>query len=116
MKYMSFRSGKRWMSFCFLLFTALLVLHLGIRTCASETVHSAPVKTASFPTQVYNFEKLLEAENDVLSFRVRGKLRGAHVAGNEEDDLPFFQKRSDPFCKVPVLQALRQYHDCFCAF
>lgn len=36
---------------------------------ASDTVSSAPVKTASFATQVYNFEKLLETENDVLSFR-----------------------------------------------
>ena len=69
MKYMCFRSGKRWMSVCFLLFTALLALRVGGRTGASESVHSAPVKTASFPTQVYNFEKLLEAENDVLSFR-----------------------------------------------
>ena len=54
--------------------------------------------------------------DDVLSFRVRGKLRGAHVAGNEEDDLPFFQERSDPFRKIAVLQALRQHHDCFRAF
>ena len=36
---------------------------------ASDTAGSAPVKTASFPAQVYNFEKLLEAENEVLSFR-----------------------------------------------
>ena len=54
-----------------LLFLSLLFLPQGLSFCvyASETAGSAPVKTASFPTQVYNFEKLLEAENDVLSFR-----------------------------------------------
>ena len=55
------------------MFAGVIILSLlmgkGISAYASDTANSAPVKTASFPTQVYNFEKLLEAENDVLSFR-----------------------------------------------
>jgi len=45
------------------------VLSLASPAFASDEVGSAPVKTATFPTLVYNFEKLLEQENDVLSFR-----------------------------------------------
>ena len=46
-----------------------LLLGISLSVYASDTAGSAPVKTASFPTQVYNFEKLLEKENEVLSFR-----------------------------------------------
>lgn len=55
-----------WLAAALALSTGLL---LSGSVYASETAASAPVRTASFPTQVYNFEKMLEAENDVLSFR-----------------------------------------------
>ena len=41
----------------------------GMTAEASERGNGAKEKTASFATQVYNFERLLEAENEVLSFR-----------------------------------------------
>ena len=49
--------------------TLFSVFIFSMGAMASDEVSKAPEKKISFARQVYNFEKLLEAENEVLSFR-----------------------------------------------